>query len=89
MGNKKAGVREKRIPVFWFCFADDFVIRNLFFCVAGVSPLRRRQGGFAVAPLTPSHCTPMFLEWYCSYCIVSVPFRSVYKELHADRETGC
>ena len=50
---QKAGVREKRIPVFWFCFADDFVIRNLFFCVAGVSPLRRRQGGFAVAPLDP------------------------------------
>ena len=32
---QKAGVREKRIPVFWFCFADDFVIRNLFFVLQG------------------------------------------------------
>jgi len=32
--------------------------------VAGVSLLRERQGGFAVAPLTPSHCAPMLLGLY-------------------------
>ncbi len=37
----------------------------LVFFVAGVSPLRRRVGGFAVAPDTPSQCTPMFLGLYC------------------------
>ena len=31
----------------------------------GNSPLRRRVGGFAVAPDTPSQCTPMFLGLYC------------------------
>ncbi len=31
----------------------------------GLSPLRRRVGGFAVAPDTPSQCTPMFLGLYC------------------------
>ena len=35
------------------------------FCKRGISPLRRRQGGFAVAPLTPSHCTPMLLDFHC------------------------
>ncbi len=30
----------------------------------GISPLRRRVGGFAVAPDTPSQCTPMFLGLY-------------------------
>ena len=29
------------------------------------SRLRARQGGFAVAPLTPSQRTPMFLDFYC------------------------
>ena len=37
----------------------------MLFCAAGVSPLRRRQGGFAVAPLTPSQCTPMLLGLDC------------------------
>ena len=35
------------------------------FCKRGISPLRRRQGGFAVAPLTPSQCTPMLLDFHC------------------------
>ena len=34
------------------------------FCCAGVSLLRERRGGFAVAPSTPSHCTPMWLEFF-------------------------
>jgi hypothetical protein len=29
----------------------------MVFVRAGISLLRERQGGFAVAPLTPSHCT--------------------------------
>ena len=29
-----------------------------------VSPLRRRGGGFPLAPSTPSGCTPMFLGFY-------------------------
>ena len=32
----------------------------------GISLLRERQGGFAVAPLTPSQCTPMFIGFYRS-----------------------
>ena len=31
----------------------------------GISRLRARVGGFAVAPDTPSQCTPMFLGLYC------------------------
>ena len=37
---------------------------------AGISLLRERQGGFAVAPLTPSQCTPMlldFISWLFNY----------------------
>ena len=34
-------------------------------CGAGVSLLRERQGGFAVAPLTPSQCTLLFIGLYC------------------------
>ena len=30
----------------------------------GISPLRRRVGGFAIAPDTPSQCTPMLLDFY-------------------------
>ena len=30
----------------------------------GISLLRERQGGFAFAPLTPSQCTPMLLDFY-------------------------
>ena len=41
------------------------VNQECFFPNAGISPLRRRQGGFAVAPLTPSHCTPMLLDFHC------------------------
>ena len=31
---------------------------------AGISLLRERQGGFAVAPLTPSQRAPMLLDFY-------------------------
>ncbi len=31
---------------------------------AGISPLRRRVGGFAIAPDTPSQRTPMLLDFY-------------------------
>ena len=37
----------------------------LVFFVAGVSPLRRRVGGFAVAPDTPSQRTSMLLDFSC------------------------
>ena len=45
---------------------DDFrFFFTIFcFCVAGISRLRARQGGFALAPLTPSQRTPMFLILY-------------------------
>ena len=35
------------------------------FCCREISPLRRRPDGFAVALWTPSHCTPMFLDFSC------------------------
>ena len=35
----------------------------LFLFVAGISRLRARVGGFAVAPDAPSHCTSMFLDF--------------------------
>ena len=38
---------------------------GLIFLVAGISRLRARQGGFPIAPLTPSVRTPMFLELLC------------------------
>ena len=31
----------------------------------GISLLRERQGGFAIAPLTPSQCTLLFIGLYC------------------------
>ena len=37
--------------------------------------------------LTEEHLAPIFRREYD--VIFAVPFRSVYKELHADRETGC
>ena len=37
---------------------------GLFRC-REISPLRRRGGGFALAPSTPSQCTPMLLDFYC------------------------
>ena len=37
----------------------------LVFFVAGVSPLRRRVGGFAVASDTPSQRTSMLLDFLC------------------------
>ena len=45
---------------------DDFrFFFTIFcFCVAGISRLRARQGGFALAPLTPSQRTPIFLILY-------------------------
>ena len=48
-------------------------LSKLIFVLQRVSPLRRRQGGFAVAPLTPSQCTPMLIELYRKF-LVSVPF---------------
>ena len=42
-----------------FCFA------NSAFGAQGISPLRRRGGGFAVAPSTPSQRTPLFLGFLC------------------------
>ena len=44
---------------------EMYVLREQCDCVAEISPLRRRGGGFAVAPSTPSQCTPMFLELLC------------------------
>ena len=34
-------------------------------------------------------CFVHFLNEYEGALMVSITFRSVYKELHADRETGC
>ena len=53
-------------PNCWSFRHSCAVNQECFFPNAGISPLRRRQGGFAVAPLTPSHCTPMLLDFYCS-----------------------
>ena len=39
---------------------NDLFSRCWSFLLQEVSPLRRRVGGFAVAPDTPSHCTSMF-----------------------------
>ena len=43
----------------WRDHAAGLVDMACLFCKQRISPLRRRQGGFAVAPLTPSQCTPM------------------------------
>ena len=40
----------------------------------GISLLRERQGGFAVAPLTPSQCTPMLLDFYRGFLIMTLLF---------------
>ena len=40
----------------------------------GISLLRERQGGFAVAPLTPSQCTPMLLDFYRGFLIMALLF---------------
>ena len=42
-------------------YENDFTAERL----QRESRLRARQGGFAVAPLTPSQRTPMFLDFYC------------------------
>ena len=52
-------------PNCWSFRHSCAVNQECFFPNAGISPLRRRQGGFAVAPLTPSHCTPMLLDFHC------------------------
>ena len=42
--------------------------RRYFSLLQRISPLRRRQGGFPVAPLTPSQRTTMFLGLYrCNF----------------------
>ena len=38
---------------------EMYVLREQCVCVAGVSLLRERQGGFAIAPSTPSQRTPL------------------------------
>ena len=52
-------------PNCWSFRHSCAVNQECFFPNAGISPLRRRQGGFAVAPLTPSQCTPMLLGLDC------------------------
>ena len=42
---------------------NDLFSRCWSFLLQEVSPLRRRVGGFAVAPDAPSHCTSMFLDF--------------------------
>ena len=42
---------------------NDLFSRCWSFLLQKVSPLRRRVGGFAVAPDAPSHCTSMFLDF--------------------------
>ena len=42
---------------------NDLFSRCWSFLLQEVSPLRRRVGGFAVAPDAPSHCTSMFLNF--------------------------
>ena len=42
---------------------NDLFSRCWSFLLQEVSPLRRRIGGFAVAPDAPSHCTSMFLDF--------------------------
>ena len=39
------------------------------------------------ALLTEKYFAPIFRRKYD--VVFAIPFRSVYKELHADRETGC
>ena len=41
---------------------------------AGISPLRRRVGGFAIAPDTPSQCTPMLLDFYRGFFMMTLLF---------------
>ena len=41
---------------------------------AGISPLRRRVGGFAVAPDTPSQRTPMLLNFYLGFLLMTLLF---------------
>ena len=41
---------------------------------AGISPLRRRVGGFAIAPDTPSQRTPMLLDFYRGFLIMTLLF---------------
>ena len=40
----------------------------------GISPLRRRVGGFAIAPDTPSQRTPMLLDFYRGFLIMTLLF---------------
>ena len=44
---------------------EMYVLREQCVWGAGISPLRRRGGGFAVAPSTPSQRTPLFLGFLC------------------------
>ena len=40
----------------------------------GISPLRRRVGGFAIAPDTPSQRTPMLLDFYRGFLLMALLF---------------
>ena len=42
-----------------------YVLREQCVWGAGISPLRRRGGDFAIAPSTPSQRTPLFLGFLC------------------------
>ena len=42
-------------------------------CGAGVSLLRERQGGFAVAPLTPSPAPSDATDWLCLFSYLGKP----------------
>ena len=44
---------------------------------AGISPLRRRVGGFAIAPDTPSQRTPMLLDFYRGFLIMTLLFPNI------------
>ena len=48
--------------------------QTIFSLLQRISPLRRRQGGFPLAPSTPSGCTPMLLGFYRKF-YGSFPYR--------------
>ena len=56
----------------FFLMQQDSPAKGVVFFVAGESPLRRRGGGFAVAPSTPSQRTSMLLDFSRSRDFVSM-----------------
>ena len=68
--NRDSASGEKGISNLGCCLSVDerhpfFSFVAWFHLLQRESRLRARQGGFAVAPLTPSQRTPMFLDFYC------------------------